>query len=111
MVHITAIPDWLEDAVGEAKDQEVLHRFLAEVMVDAINLALLEDLPEFTVERAGGVQVVAERFLHDDPAPAPVFLAGETGSSQLLHDQGEKVRRSGEVEKVIALDAVLLRHA
>ena len=40
IVNVVAFPDRLEDAVGEAEDQEVLHRLLAEVVIDAEDLAL-----------------------------------------------------------------------
>ena len=39
-----AVPDRLEDAVREPKRQDVLHRLLAEVVVDAEDLALVEVL-------------------------------------------------------------------
>ena len=44
VVHVAAVPDGLEDAVGEAQHQEVLHRLLGEVVVDAVHLPLVEDL-------------------------------------------------------------------
>ncbi len=40
-----AVPQPLEDRVGEAQRQQVLHRLLAEVVVDAEGLRLGEDLP------------------------------------------------------------------
>ena len=42
MIDELAVPDRLEDAVCEAKDSEVLDCFLAEVVVDAEDLALGE---------------------------------------------------------------------
>ena len=39
---VPAVPDRLEDAVAEPEGQDVLHRLLAQVMVDAIDLALVE---------------------------------------------------------------------
>ncbi len=38
MVDVIAVPDRLEHAVGEAQHQDVLHRFLAEVMIDPVDL-------------------------------------------------------------------------
>ena len=43
VVDVVAVPDRLEDRVGEPQHQQVLHRFLAEVVVDAIDLLLAED--------------------------------------------------------------------
>ena len=39
MIDEVAVPDGLENAVGKAKNQYVLHGFLAEVMVDAEDLS------------------------------------------------------------------------
>ena len=39
VVQIIAVPDRLENRVGEAKKQDILGSFFAEVMIDAKNLA------------------------------------------------------------------------
>src|SRR5712664_1332581 len=44
VVDVVPIPQRLDDVVGEAKDQNVLDRFFAKVMVDAVDLILVEDL-------------------------------------------------------------------
>ena len=43
VVDVAPVPDRLEDAVGEAEDQDVLDRLLAEVVVDAVDLVLAQD--------------------------------------------------------------------
>jgi hypothetical protein len=43
VVDVVAVPERLEDGVGEAEDQQVLHRLLAQVVVDAVDLLLVED--------------------------------------------------------------------
>ena len=42
VVDVTAVPDRLEDAVGEAEDQQVLDGLLPEVVIDAVDLLLAE---------------------------------------------------------------------
>ena len=64
------VPDRLEDAVREPERQHVLHRLLAEVVVDAEDLALVEVLRDQLVQLACGGEVVAERLLDDQPRPA-----------------------------------------
>ena len=44
VVHIAPIPDRLENAVGEPEGQNILHRFFAEIMIDAVNLLFVEHL-------------------------------------------------------------------
>ena len=41
---MVAIPERLEEGVREAEDEQVLHRLLAEVVVDAVDLRLVEYL-------------------------------------------------------------------
>ncbi len=42
-VDVVAVPQRLEHAVGEAERQHVLDRLLAQVVVDAVDLRLVED--------------------------------------------------------------------
>ena len=66
MVDEIAVPDRLEQAVGEPEGEDVLRRLLAEEMVDAENLILGEDLVQRVVERDRGFEIGAERLFHDD---------------------------------------------
>src|SRR5204863_845178 len=52
-----AVPERLEERVGEAEVEEVLHSLLAEVMVDAEDRFLGEDVMQRPVERAGGGEI------------------------------------------------------
>ena len=69
VVDVVAVPDGLEDAVGEAEDEDVLDGLFAEVVVDAEDLVFVEDLVDLVVERAGGLEIVAEGLLDDDADP------------------------------------------
>ena len=42
VVDVVAIPNRLEDRVGKPQHEQILHRFFAEVVVDAIDLPLVE---------------------------------------------------------------------
>ena len=50
MVDIVSVPDRLEDAVAEAKDQNILHRLFAEIMVDAIDLPFVKYLQKVGIQ-------------------------------------------------------------
>ena len=69
-VDVAPIPDRLEQAVAEAEDGEVLDRLLAQVVVDAKDLVLVEDGADLAVQAPRARQVVAERLLDDDARPA-----------------------------------------
>ena len=63
---IITIPDWLEDRVGKAQHQDVLNRFLAQVVVDAENLAFLGTGLNDAVQVLGAAVVTAKGFFDDD---------------------------------------------
>src|SRR5207342_3643745 len=65
-----AIPERLEDAVGEPEYEKVLDGLLPEVMIDAVDLALVEVAVQDVVQRAGAVHVVTEGLLHHEPREA-----------------------------------------
>ena len=106
LVDVALVPQRLEDAVGEAKRQDVLHRLLAEVVVDAVNLVLRPVGQQFAVQSHRRGQIVAERLLDDDAAPA---LAGacEAGLFELVRDQAEHHGRRGHVKQDVAAGLIL----
>jgi hypothetical protein len=108
VVDVIAIPERLDDVVGKPENQNVLHGFFAEVMVDAVDLIFVEDLLEFFVELTRGLQIVSERLFDDDPGPVAALLLGQSGLTQLFHNDREKSWRDGEVEKLVAARVVLL---
>ena len=66
-----------------------------------------EHVVDQVVERLGRGQVVAERLLHHDPAPAAgLVVVGHAGALQLLEHDRERGRRDGQVERRVARDAV-----
>ena len=53
VVDVAAVPERLEDGVGEAQGQDVLDRLLPEVVVDPVDLRLVEGLVQGGVELPG----------------------------------------------------------
>ena len=53
VVDVVAVPDRLEDRVGEPQHQHVLHGLLAQVMVDAIDLLFAKHAVHRLVQLAG----------------------------------------------------------
>ncbi len=49
-LHQIAVPQGLEDGVGEPEDQEILDGFLAQVMVDAVDLGFVEIAVDLLIE-------------------------------------------------------------
>jgi hypothetical protein len=68
-VHVAVVEQRLEDRVAEAEREDVLHRLFPEVVVDAVDLALVEHLADVGGERDGALEIVAEGLLDDHPRP------------------------------------------
>ncbi len=106
VVDVVAVPDRLEHAVGEPERQDVLHRLLAEVVVDAEHALAREDIGDDTVQLLRRREIVPERLLDDHPAPALV-CRGESVLAELGDHDGKERRRDGQVEGVVAVRALL----
>ena len=50
---VLTVPDWLEEGIGKPRVEHVLGRLLAEIVVDAEDLLLIENLVKDTVEGLG----------------------------------------------------------
>src|SRR5438477_668426 len=98
------VPDRLEHAVREAQREHVLHRLLAEIVVDPEDLALVEVLPEHLVELLRGGEVVTERLLDDQARPAGRAPA----LAERLDDLRERRRRNGEVVDAVPEELAVL---
>src|SRR5215469_17831289 len=66
-LYLGAVPERLEDGVGKTKEQHVVHRALAQVVIDAEDPRLVEGAKKNLVELARGSEVRPERLLHDHP--------------------------------------------
>ncbi len=109
VIHVAAVPNGFKDRIGETHDQKVLHRFLAQVMVDAVDLAFLEDFLHFAVEFFGRSQVVPEGFLDDHPGE-PLLLPGQSRRAQVGNDVLEDVRGGGKVKDAVPRRSIVLVH-
>ena len=92
VVDVVAVPDRLEQPVGEPEGEDVLRRFLAQEVVDPEDLLLVEDLVQLLVQLLRRGQVGAERLLHDDPGPRD-----EVGVVEHVHDGQGGLGRDAEV--------------
>ena len=99
MIDVLTVPEGLEDPVREAHDEDVLDRLFSEVVVDAEDLVLAEDLMDELGERARRLAIVAEGLLDDDPRPAGPPT--EAMSSDRLHDGLVRAGRGCQVEEPV----------
>ena len=50
--NIPSVPDWFEEWIGKAECLNILHRFLAQIMVDTEDLGFIEIGGENSIEGA-----------------------------------------------------------
>src|SRR5574337_114793 len=105
-VHVTAIPYGLEEWIGKAKRQNILHSFLAQIMVDPEDLRFGKAVCEDTVQLAGGFQVIADRFL--DHNTRQLSVTRQPGLAEVFRDFAEHARRCGHVEDAVDLGTPFL---
>ena len=103
VVDVVSVPDGFEDAVGEAKDQDVLDRFLTQIVVDAEDLALVKDGIDALVQIARRSQVMS-KGLFDDHADEAALGVGHSMRADVFYDASEKLRRGGQIKEAIATD-------
>ena len=106
MIDVVPVPHRLEDAVRKAKDQDVLHRLLAQVVVDAEDLILMKDGVYLAVQFARRVQVVAERLL-DHHRDLPLLKLGHALCAQVFDNPRKELRRRGQVVQPLAANALI----
>ena len=92
VLDVVPVPDRLEERVREAEVEEVLHRFLAEEVVDAEDARLVEDAAQQLVQRPGRIEIVSERLLDNDPG-----VRRAARLAQALDHGREHARRNREV--------------
>ena len=68
MIDVIAIPDRLENRIGEAEEQDVLDGLFTEIMIDTVDLIFLERLMDDVIERLRRTEIVAEGFLDNQTA-------------------------------------------
>ena len=92
VVDVLAVPQRLEEAVGEPQREQVQRRLLAEEVVDPEDLLLPEHLVDRVVELARRLEVGAERLLHDHAR-----ALGQPGLAERPHDRAGRGRRHRQV--------------
>ena len=89
LVDVVAVPQRLEHAVGEPERHHVLHRLLAQVVVDPEDLLLLEHAEHRPVELARLLKGGSEGLL-DHHSHVGSLVAVEALFAERLHDHREE---------------------
>ena len=101
MLNRLAAPELLEDGIRKPEHHDVLHRLLAQIMIDAKDLPLARVSQQMIIQHAGTLQIVPERFLHHHPLPKGIALLPTSQQSsrvQLIDHLPKKTRRDREIK-------------
>ena len=91
--HIFVVPQRLKHHVGKAQRQQVLQRFFAQIMVDAVDLVFLIECAHGGIDFLRRFQVGAQRFFQHHAH----FAAVEADVGQVLANRREEFRRGGKI--------------
>src|SRR5262249_49362548 len=89
---VVPIPERLQQGIREAKEDQIVHRFLAEVMIDAEDALLIKRRKQDPVELSRRLEVVPERLFHDNARAVRAARLRE-----LLDDNAEQRGGNGEI--------------
>jgi hypothetical protein len=101
VIDIISVPDRLENAVAKAENQNILHGFLAEIMIDAENLIFLKDRAQFFIQSFSRFQIAPERFFKNETPPLFFIVFGKFNFIDLTNDFAEENRRRREIKEII----------
>src|SRR5271156_75440 len=73
MIYVVTVPDRLKHGIGKTESEDILHCFLAQVMVYAVYLRFLKQTVQQFIEMLGTFQVMAKRLFYHYPAELLVF--------------------------------------
>ncbi len=105
VVDVEPVPERLINGIGKAEINQILHRLLAEIMVDAEDILFRKSALERAVEFFRALEIGPERLLDDEPpALAVLGLAGQSRGGEVLGCFAEIIGSSGEIEEVIFAD-------
>ena len=91
-LYVIAVPEGLHEGIGEAENHQVVHRPLAQIVVDPEDVLFLE-IPEYhLIEMPRRSQVMAEGFLDDHPR-----VRHAAAMYQVVEHRFEHGRRNGQV--------------
>src|SRR5258708_2640460 len=90
MINVAAVPDRLENSIRKPKCQNVLDGFLAEVMVDPINLFLAGEFEKLLIQDLGGFKIASKWLFDNHSPPVMIFLFQQPHRRQLLDNLAEE---------------------
>ena len=98
--NVVAVPSGPEDSIPEPDGHQILHHFLAQVVINSVQLFLFEERGQVVGKGRRGLGIFSEWFLDDDASPSR-FCHG--GLLQVGRHRDEDGRRQGQVEKPVGI--------
>ena len=98
VVDIVVVPQRLDHHIRKARRHDVLDGFLAEEMVDAVDLAFMRVVQQPCVQCLRRREIVAEGLFDRDAAEGAGRLVHQPVFGKLFRNVAEKLRRHGKIE-------------
>ena len=87
VVDVLLIEQRLEEAVGEAEHQDVLNGLLAEVVIDAVDLAFVEHAGDRVVDGHRAREVASDRLFDDHASEGTGVCGSDEARARELFDR------------------------
>src|SRR5581483_10434213 len=98
VINVVAVPDRLENSIGKAKNQDVLYRFFAEIVIDTKDLLFVENLVYLVIQLSRRLQIMTERLLDNHPRMA-LFRMRHTVLTEAMNNVRKIFGSDSEIEK------------
>jgi len=99
-VNVIPVPDRFKNQICKPEHQDVLNRFLAEIVVDAVNLAFIQAFTQIAVQFLCAFKIASERLFDDHMPPRHIghgVLRQQTRLTEMIHHRQVNGRRCGEI--------------
>src|SRR5260221_8861455 len=106
MVDVLMVPDRLEYRIGKAEYGDILYRFLAQIVIDAVNLLFVVHGAQTFVKCARRIEISTKGLLHDNPRVALTLV--EASLAKHFGNPGIQVRGDSQIKQAVAFRAALL---
>ena len=97
MINVMPIPQRFENQIIKAQYQQILHCFLANVMINAVNLVFAQMLFQTLLQQLGGGQIVSKGFFNHHASPTIMFTK-QLFRCQTFGDGSIKFWTNGQIE-------------
>src|ERR1700722_7102463 len=107
IVDVVPVPDWFEQRITEAENEDVLHCFFAKIVVNPVHRFFVEYAVHHVIQYVCRFQVPPERLFQNNSRP-PMLAAVQSYCSQTFNDWSRYRRGRRHIEQMVWARTILL---